>query len=83
MPDGGNYTIDDFIHSWYELPNQAINWLNRIFLLMIYLAFFIGGIMIIWGAIEWATGYNEIGGKRNIIRGIVLVTIAIAPALII
>jgi len=43
---------------------------------------FIGGIMIVWGVIEWATGYNETSGRRNIIRGVVLLLISLAPLLI-
>lgn len=39
--------------------------------------------MIVWGAIEWATGYNETSGKRNIIRGITLIILALAPTFVI
>jgi len=78
-----NITIDDYIRSWAELPDQAIFWLREIFLFLIYAAVFIGGIMIVWGAIEWATGYNDTGGKRNIIRGIILMILALAPALVV
>jgi len=78
-----NIPIDDYIRSWAELPDQAIFWLREIFLFLIYAAVFIGGIMIVWGAIEWATGYNDTGGKRNIIRGIILMILALAPALVV
>ncbi len=78
-----NITIDDYIRSWAELPDQAIFWLREIFLFLIYAAVFIGGIMIVWGAIEWATGYNDTSGKRNIIRGVILMILALAPALVV
>jgi len=83
MPfSSNNTTIDDFIVSWAELPNQILQWLHIIFLLFIYAAVFIGGIMIVWGAIEWATGYNDIGGRKNVVKGVVLIILALAPTLV-
>ena len=56
--------------------------MENIFTFLVYIAVFIGGIMIVWGAIEWATGYNETGGRKNIIRGVVLVILSMAPVLV-
>ncbi len=78
-----NATLDDYINSWTKLPIKAIEWLKEIFTIIVYMAGIIGGIMIVWGAIEWATGYDDTRGKRNIIRGAVLMLIALAPAIII
>ncbi len=83
MPFNNTYTIEDYFRAWSELPDRIIEWLKLAFLVIIYVAVFVGGIMIVWGAIEWATGYNEMDGRRNIIRGIVLLVIALAPALVI
>jgi len=78
-----NATLDDYIDSWTKLPIKAIEWLKQIFTLIVYMAGIIGGIMIVWGAIEWATGYDDNRGKKNIIRGAILMLIALAPAIII
>ena len=72
-------SIEDYLNAWANLPSVAVNILRKVFLFLAYAAIFIGGIMIVWGAIEWATGYNELGGKKNIIRGVVLLLLALAP----
>ncbi len=78
-----NTTLDDYINSWTKLPIKAIEWLKEIFTIIVYMAGIIGGIMIVWGAIEWATGYDDSRGKKNIIRGAVLMLIALAPTFIV
>lgn len=78
-----NATLDDYIDSWTKLPTKAIEWLKQIFTLIVYMGGIIGGIMIVWGAIEWATGYDDNRGKKNIIRGAILMIIALAPAIVI
>jgi len=75
-------TFDDYLSAWSNLPIVAEKILSSMFSILVYLAMFIGGIMIVWGAIEWATGYNETGGRRNIIRGAVLLILSLSPILI-
>ncbi|MHA1616881.1 MAG: hypothetical protein ACTSX9_06210 [Candidatus Njordarchaeales archaeon] len=77
IPDLGTY-----LKSWPALLEKMLSWLKIIFNYLVYATMFIGGIMILWGAIEWATGYNELSGKKTIVRGIVLVTLALAPILV-
>ena len=78
------YTKDDLekiLESWKKLPDLFVDILKSIFVYLVYIAFFIGAILIIWGIIEWATGWNELNGKRNIVRGVILVILSIAPTL--
>jgi len=76
IPDLGTY-----LSSWSSLGELIIRILKLVFSYLIYIAMFVGGIMILWGAIEWATGYNETSGKKTIIKGAVLVLLALAPML--
>ena len=81
MPNA-THGLDDYLSSWSNLPKLAEAIIENIFMFLVYIAVFIGSIMIVWGAIEWATGYNENGGRKNIIRGVVLVIISMAPVLV-
>jgi len=71
--------VEEYLRAWANLPEVAVTILRNIFLFLAYIALFIGSIMIVWGAIEWATGYNELGGRKNIVRGVVLILLALAP----
>lgn len=75
-------SFEEYLSAWSNLPSIAEKLLTTMFNFLVYVAMFIGGIMVIWGAIEWATGYNETGGRRNIIRGVILLILSLAPLLI-
>ena len=75
-------SFEEYLSAWSNLPSIAEKILTTMFNFLVYVAMFIGGIMVIWGAIEWATGYNETGGRRNIIRGVILLILSLAPLLI-
>lgn len=75
-------TFEDYVSAWSNLPEVAEKILAYMFSILVYMAMFIGGIMIVWGAIEWATGYNEVGGRRNIIRGATLLILSLSPLII-
>lgn len=81
MPNNSS-SLEEYLRAWANLPDVAVNILNKIFLFLAYAAIFIGGIMVVWGAIEWATGYNELGGRKNIIRGVILIILALAPMIV-
>ena len=57
--------VEEYLRAWANLPEVAVTILRNIFLFLAYIALFIGSIMIVWGAIEWATGYNELGGRKT------------------
>jgi len=79
MPNNSTYTFDDYLRAWSNLPDLVVSWIKQFFLFLAYVSLFVGGIMIIWGSIAWATGYDEHSGKKNIIRGIVLIVLSLAP----
>ena len=81
MPDE---TIWDYINAWSKLPSYALTLLENLLEFLIYMAIIIGLILIMWGAIEWATSASgfERRGTRRIINGIIVLLIALAPKII-
>jgi len=73
--------VDEILESWKSLPSYLLNILKKAFLYLVYVAMFIGAFLIIWGVIEWMTGWNEHGGKKNIVKGIILLLVSTAPSL--
>lgn len=80
MP-GSKANPEEIIESWFKLPKLIKLWFKKALLFMVSLGVFIGGIMVIWGAIKWATNYGR-GGKEIVIKGIALIIISLAPSLI-
>ena len=70
--------IDDLLEKFLSLPQTIVLFIVEIILLLIYITMFIGLLLIIWGALEWLSGWNEISGKKNIIRGVALLLLASA-----
>lgn len=60
-----------------ELPEQIQNGLATAITVLISLCGAIGLLVVIVGAIQWATGWDERGGKRSVVKGIVLIIISI------
>ena len=66
----------NIIHSLSNLPSRLLDIIVEVIIFLIYLTMFFGILLLIWGIIEWSTGWNEHGGKRNVIRGIILLAIS-------
>lgn len=80
MP-GENRSAEQIINSWFQLPGLVKTWFKQALLFMVSIGVFIGGIMVIWGSIQWATDYGR-GGRDQIIKGIALIIISLAPSLL-
>jgi len=74
--------VNDIIRSWRGLPAYFLSILQKAFLFLVYAAMFLGAFMIIWGVIEWMSGWNEHSGKRNVVRGIILLVVSMAPTIV-
>ena len=74
--------VDEIIRSWKSLPAYFLSILQKAFLFLVYAAMFLGAFMIIWGVIEWMSGWNEHSGKRNVVRGIILLVVSMAPTIV-
>lgn len=73
-------SIDKLIESWFKLPKLIKKWFRQALLYMVSIGVFLGGIMVIWGAIQWATDYGPSRGRSKIIKGISLIVISLAPS---
>lgn len=65
--------IDDLL----RLPNTFALLIAQVIFFMLYLFLFIGLLLIIWGLLEWLSGWNETSGKRNFIKGVIMTLIAV------
>jgi len=74
--------IHEIIDSWKELPRLFLDIIKQAFLYIVYITFFIGALLLIIGVLEWMSGWNEIAGKKNIIRGVILIIVSTAPMIV-
>lgn len=72
-------SAEKIIDSWFKLPNLIKKWLKQALFFGVSVGVFIGGIMVVWGAIKWATRYGRTNGRTTMIRGIALIVLSIAP----
>ena len=68
--------LEEVTKTLKELPSYLIGLLTEAIFFLIYATLFFGLFLILWGIIEWATGWNEFNGKRNVVRGVILLAIA-------
>ena len=66
----------DIVAKLKSVPVYLVEIIVRVIMFLIYLTMFFGLLLLVWGIIEWTTGWNEHNGKRNIVRGIILLTIS-------
>ena len=66
------YNADTLIDKWSQIPSRIVNIILSVIFLILYLAMFVAFLLIVWGAVQWISGWNEVAGKKNIVRGVVL-----------
>jgi len=76
LSDFSQSIVNDLLEKFLSLPQTIVLFIVEIILLLIYITMFIGLLLIVWGALEWLSGWNEISGKKNIIRGAALLLLA-------
>ncbi|MCR8453828.1 MAG: hypothetical protein NDP13_02430 [Crenarchaeota archaeon] len=69
--------IKELLDNLLKLPNALMSFIAGVILFMLYLLLFVGILVTIWGILEWLSGWNETSGKRNLIKGTLLILIAI------
>ncbi|NHJ87765.1 MAG: hypothetical protein FK734_20050 [Asgard group archaeon] len=60
-----------------DIPDHIQTILSNAIAFLIAICFAIGIILAIVGAIQWATGWDDKGGKKTIVKGIVLVALSL------
>ena len=60
-----------------DIPEHIQTILSNAIAFLIAICFAIGIILAIVGAIQWATGWDDKGGKKTIVKGIVLIALSL------
>ncbi|MCE7744241.1 MAG: hypothetical protein GPJ52_03790 [Candidatus Heimdallarchaeota archaeon] len=67
----------DIIENIKGIPDNIQTILTNAIAFLIAICFAIGVILAIVGAIQWATGWDDRGGKKTVVKGIVLIGISL------
>jgi len=67
----------DIIENIKGIPDNIQAILTNAIAFLIAICFAIGVILAIVGAIQWATGWDDRGGKKTVVKGIVLIGISL------
>jgi hypothetical protein len=69
--------LNGFLDNLLDLPNNFTRILSNAAAFLIALCFALGVVLSIVGAIKWATGWDDRGGKKTVVKGIVLIAISL------
>ncbi|MBD3188995.1 MAG: hypothetical protein GF308_00030 [Candidatus Heimdallarchaeota archaeon] len=64
-----------WLSSWQELPSEIQGALYTAITVLLSFCVGLGVLLAIVGTIQWATGWDDRGGKKLIVKGVVLVLI--------
>ncbi len=67
----------DIIENIKDLPNNLSSIFSNAIAFLVACCFGIGVVLAIVGAIQWATGWDDRGGKKTVVKGIVLIGISL------
>ncbi len=67
----------DIIENIKGIPDNIQAILTNAIAFLIAICFAMGVILAIVGAIQWATGWDDRGGKKTVVKGIVLIGISL------
>jgi len=67
----------DIIENIRGIPDNIQTILTNAIAFLIAICFAMGVILAIVGAIQWATGWDDRGGKKTVVKGIVLIGISL------
>lgn len=67
----------DLIGNLKNIPDHIQTILSNAIAFLIAICFGIGVVLAIVGTIQWATGWDDRGGKKTVVKGIVLIAISL------
>ncbi|HUT82177.1 MAG TPA: hypothetical protein VMZ29_13325 [Candidatus Bathyarchaeia archaeon] len=67
----------DFIENIKDLPNNLSTIFSNAIAFLVTCCFGIGVVLAIIGIIQWATGWDDRGGKKTVVKGVVLIGISL------
>ena len=69
--------LNNFLDKIKELPDNFTRIFSNAVAFLIAICFALGVVLAIVGAIKWATGWDDKGGKKTVVKGIVLIAISL------
>ncbi|NHJ47125.1 MAG: hypothetical protein FK733_04985 [Asgard group archaeon] len=69
--------LNGFLDNLRDIPNNIGRIFSNAAAFLIAVCFGLGVILSIVGAIKWATGWDDKGGKKTVVKGIVLIAISL------
>ncbi|NHJ39551.1 MAG: hypothetical protein FK731_05910 [Asgard group archaeon] len=67
----------DLIGNLKNIPDHIQIILSNAIAFLIAICFGIGVVLVIIGTIQWATGWDDRGGKKTVVKGIILIAISL------
>ncbi|MHA1221047.1 MAG: hypothetical protein ACTSQB_04870 [Candidatus Heimdallarchaeota archaeon] len=71
------YSLQGFLDQLQDLPNNFERIISNAIAYLIAACFTLGVILAIIGVIKWATGWDDRGGKKTVVKGIVLIGLSL------
>ncbi|NHK31960.1 MAG: hypothetical protein FK730_11450 [Asgard group archaeon] len=71
------FILNSFWDRLQDLPNNFERIMSNAIAFLIAICFGLGLILSIIGAVKWATGWDDKGGKKTVAKGVVLIAISL------
>jgi hypothetical protein len=69
--------LNNFMDRIQELPGNFTRIFANAVAFLVAICFALGVVLAIVGAIKWATGWDDKGGKKTVVKGIILIAISL------
>jgi len=69
--------LDNITDRLKDIPNNIGTIFSNALAFLVMICFGIGVILSIIGVIKWATGWDDKGGKKTVVKGVVLIVISL------
>ena len=71
------FHLAGFLDNILDIPNNFGRIFSNTIAILVTVCFTVGVILAIVGAIKWATGWDNKGGKKTIVKGIFLIGLSL------
>jgi hypothetical protein len=71
------FLLNDIIENLEGLPDKINAVFNQAITYLLSISFALGVLLIIVGAAQWATGWDNRGGKKTIVKGVFLIILSL------
>jgi len=69
--------LNNFLDRIQELPDNFTRIFSNAVAFLVAICFALGVVLAIVGTIKWTTGWDDKGGKKTVVKGIVLIAISL------